>query len=244
MNRKRKKVYIKLNSEKKEFVYTGIEFYEFIKFLLNPIENLIIITGGHYLISNESKIERGLELFNGQQCIINLSKENIYNLGNFCFVDYDRQSKVTDLSEAEIAELLYLGHMFKPLKSPFFKPIHNRFVYLSHDDGWYCKLYCNDYKDIISILFGKINHAFFKGKRRLRPSSYADLQDALLGLMQEGLLIDLDELLYGEDSSSVKLYSVGEYTDMDTLLNNWEDIKGKSTHIVKLSSRKGEWVMA
>jgi hypothetical protein len=43
-----------------------------------------------------------------------------------------------------MTEILYLPHFGKSLITPFFNRINNNFVYLAHDDGWFCKLYCND----------------------------------------------------------------------------------------------------
>jgi hypothetical protein len=203
----------------------------------------MIITGGCNAISLESKFDRGLELFEGHKIIDQLAKEDVHEWGNFCFVDYVSPQKTNELSEAQIAELLYLGHMFKPLHSPFFEPLHNRFAYLAHDDGWYCKLYCREISDFIPVICGKIKAEI---KKHLLKKSVGEpspnVEEHLLRLATDGLLIDLDEVAQKGDSVTVKLYTVGEYSNMDEILNNFERIKSNASKVCNLSCGD-EWTM-
>jgi hypothetical protein len=140
MKKSRMQIYVNAALEENKAIYTGITFAEFIKYLPSPIENLMLLMGGSSVLFVETESERGLELFEGRELVDKLTRENLYSLGNFCFTDYAHLGGTKYLSEEQIAELLYLSHMFKPLKLPFFEPLQNRFAYLAHDDGWYCKL--------------------------------------------------------------------------------------------------------
>jgi hypothetical protein len=40
MKKLRKRIYIKINPDNNEIIYSGIEFAEFIKYLEQPIENI------------------------------------------------------------------------------------------------------------------------------------------------------------------------------------------------------------
>ena len=129
-------IYIRVSSERHEAVFSGLRFIDFINCATIPIDNILLLKSGY---SSEKRCHN-FELLEGQENISKLMLENIYHYGDFCFVDYAHASSVNKLNEKQIAELLYLAHMHKPLRSPFFEVLQNNFVYLAHDDGWYCKL--------------------------------------------------------------------------------------------------------
>lgn len=229
MKKINKKIYVKANATDSSVVFSGITFAEFEKYLVKPIDNIMSLSGGSSCISWQTEFERRLELFEGRELVKSLTRENLYALGDFCFVDYGKPSAPQELSEQQIAELLYLGHMIKPLHSPFFEPLENRFAYLAHDDGWYCKLYCRDVSEFLPVLCRKIA----AGKKT--PFS-ADAQQGLRQIAENGLLIDLKE----DSGPMVKVYTVGEYENMDDVLNDWENIKANAekTNMLTLCGRK------
>ena len=227
MNGARTKIYVKATREINEIVYTGIEFAEFIEYSPKSLDNLMIISGGSSAISFESKFDRGLELFEGRKNVYKLAKEAVYGLGDLCFVDYASPGSTTGLSEEQIAELLYLGFMFKPLQSPFFEPLQNNFAYLAHDDGWYCKLYCRDMDDFGTVLCSKIIAA--AAIQNSCEILYCT-KNRILQLAEQGLLIDLEELTQ-KSSHSINLYSIGAYSDMDAVLNNCQTLKKEASQI-------------
>ncbi|MCL2677695.1 MAG: hypothetical protein FWE85_01420 [Clostridiales bacterium] len=231
----RTKIYVKIFPGKNEVIYSGIDFAEFVKYLPQPIKNLMLITGGSNVILSESRFERGLKLFEGYEFIEKLAKENIYNLGEFCFVDYAMPHQTSELSEEQIAELLYLGHMSKPLHTPFFEALQNDFAYLAHDDGWYCKIYCRNLYDFISVLCKKIMlHASNKKAHEISD----DVKERMLQLAMDGILVDLDELSQKDDT--VNIYSIGTHLDMDVLVNNCHEIKLRASQVNQLSVSAGE----
>lgn len=224
MKKSRTKIYIKIHPEENKIIYSGIEFHEFIRFLPKPMENLILIKGDY--IGN--KYAHNFEILEGVEEIEKLLKEDIYSFGNFCFADYAVTDTVNELSDQQIAELLYIAHMIQPLSSPFFSTLQNRFIYLAHDDGWYCKLYCKEILDFIPVLLGKIISRF-----KMPVAVYPDdISKRLLKLATDGLLIDLEEVNCIKGSTlEVKLYTVGDYSDMDYVLNNFEQLKAGALHI-------------
>jgi hypothetical protein len=233
------KIYVKAAPKENKVIYTGIEFTEFIEYLPHPIENLMLLMGGSGILLVETGLERGLELFEGRELVNKLTKIDVHNLGNFCFIDYADLGNTNHLSEEQIAELLYLGHMFKPLKYPFFEPLQNRFVYLAHDDGWFCKLYCRNLLDFISVLCGKIA----KSINIPLPCAINTIQERLLREAADGILIDMEETSYENGGISVKIYTVGVYEDMDKVLNNFQKLKDDAGSISVLYARNNEWTV-
>lgn len=235
MKKTRTKLYVKITPRKSEVVYTGIEFAAFIRYLPTPIENLMLLKGNSW----GNRVAHNFELFEGQDSVSKLAKEDIYNWGDFCFVDYASVDAISSLSEQQVAELLYMAHIRKPLTVPFFEPLQNRFVYLAHDDGWYCKLYCRNLNEFASVLCSKIT----KSIRMPLPLALEKIQEQLLQQATDGLLIDLDEAFREKDGIGIKIYTVGPYENMDEVLNNFQKLKDNAERISMLHANKKEWIV-
>jgi hypothetical protein len=240
MRQKRRQIYVNANIQEQVIISSGITFLEFIEYLSNPIENLMLITGGSSIILAESTLERGLELVEGNNLVNKLAQEDIYSLGNFCFVDYKSPCRTENLSEKQIAELLFLGHMFKPLDSPFFDILQNRFAYLAHDDGWYCKLYCRDPLEFMSVLCAKIKshiESSFGVNIYKTPNS---LINELVQVATEGLFIDLDKLSSKGDLIAINMYVCGIHENIDKVLNDSQRIMTDAHKVKCLTFKRHE----
>jgi hypothetical protein len=231
MKKKRRKIYIKITPERNKIVYSGIEFAEFMRYLQQPIENLLLMKGDYC----GNRYEHNFELIEGYEYVEEFTKENVYNYGNFCFVDYISADNIAMLSDNQIAELLYLSHMFKPLASPFFKTMQNRFAYLAHDDGWYCKLYCTRLDDFADVLCAKIKEGLETLYKEELCQFSQKVGEQLLELAENGLLIDLDETYRKKSGVEVKLYIVGECLNMDEILNDIKRLKDDAFEVYNLS---------
>ena len=232
MNQKRTRIYVKANIEKNEIQYSGISFSEFVQYLTCPLENLVQLKGEY---CGDSCI-CGFEVAEGTVSINKLSSECIYYWGEFCFVDCFDPLSILELSQQQIAELLYLAHAGQPLTSPFFECLHNRFVYLSHDDGWYGKLYCRNVNDFISVLSQKI-----ASQLKNPPTIPNIIGTQLLQLAHSGIIIDLDDMCITCDEANLKIYTIGVDTDIDTILNNFEMLKSCAVCVYVLHSADGTW---
>ena len=203
-----------------------MEFKEFIKFTPIALENLLV-TDGNY-ITNSFNRSWFLETANGKEEILELSKEDIYGLGNFHWIDYNNETDLNNCTPEEKAEVLYLSHFGKPLKSPFFNRINNNFVYLAHDDGWYCKLYCRDMSVFKDIIANKILDSFSTNKRRIIYPMDDDIKSEIFNLTEKGLLIDFSNIYRNNKSIGLSYYTIGHYEDMDEMYNNLERNKRRA----------------
>jgi hypothetical protein len=143
-------LYIWHKKEQQFIVASGIEFAD--------ISGYISLSSGLILLSHcfdDAKFDKNSRFdFIGQKGIRELSNEDIYSWGDFCWVDYDSES-FPKISKKEIAELLYFSHMAEPFKSIIYPSLKNKFLFYSHDDSWFLKLYYknwNDINDLISAL--------------------------------------------------------------------------------------------
>jgi len=221
MRKKRTLIYVNADIQNHEFIYTGIEFYEFVSFLQNPIKNILLLKA-NYMGNNYQK---NFELVEGTENVKLLTKEDVHSYGDFCFVDYSNCENVNRLTDDQIAEVLYMAHMYKPLKSPFFDTLDNRFSYLAHDDGWFCKLYCRKVGDFLDVLNGKIVSLTTSITKKDVNNLDTDIQKELLQLAEKGLLLDFEELKSDNDELSVNVYFVGKYEDMNKVLNSRKELK-------------------
>ena len=236
MDKIRKKVYVRIIPESNEITFSGIEFTEFIRYIPYPLNNLLLLKGDGF----GNRRVYNFELFEGQECVLSLSKEHVHDYGDFSFVDYSTSNAVNELSKEQVAELLYLGHMHSPLKSPFLEVLKNKFVYLAHDDGWYCKLYCQNINDFITVLLRKIASNF-------PVKNICEISDCvterILIQARDGLLIDLDEVVSDNGSATLMLYSIGEFVDMDAIFNDVGRIKCNAARVTRLCYYKEIWLL-
>ena len=235
----RTKVYINANLDKNEIIFSGIEFREVIQYLHPPLNNLLLMKGDY--IGDDCK--HNFEMIEGAESIKQLAKDNIYGYGDFCFVDFNQVSDVENLTDLDISELLFLSHMYRPIKTAFFERLNNRFAYLAHDDGWYCKIYCNNFKEFLPIYMGKITN-FIKRKVRKKICDIDEnLQRLLFAFAENGVLIDLDDTELDEGLYIIHLYVVGKYIDMNEVLNNLNALKANASQHIKLCYKESIWTV-
>lgn len=108
--------------------------------------------------------------------------------GDFCWIDYRDESKLLAIGDEELAQICFLARQGRPLKSPFFESLENRFVYLGHDNGFYTSLFVRDRLDALQLLWkaieGKVHSCGF------RVTSGGDVLDRL----HEGLVFDFSAI--------------------------------------------------
>ena len=207
--------YIHANFDENHFIFYGMEFWEFIRYCPNMPNNILITDGS----SDVSKLNESwwLETVSGRQSILELSKEDIYALGNFNWIDYNNETDLNECTPEERAEVLYLSHFGKPVKTSFMDRIDNHFVYLGHDDGWFCKLYCKDmsiFKEIIANkIIGSINN---KKRREIYPIN-EEIKTQLFELTTKGLLIDFSISYTKDVAIGINCYAIGKFLDMDEM---------------------------
>lgn len=220
MRRTRNIFYINGDLSKKTFCYYGMEFSEFIRFEPRNIKNLLLLKS----LYDRDYVRNPyyFDLVESQDSLENLQKQDIYNYGDFCFVDYADHSCIESLTSQEAASLLYLAHMKEPLESVFFEKLQNQYAYLAHDDGWFCRLYCREEKDFGEIMCKKIAEAV-NGRCRKEPKPVQnDINNCLLQLTERGLLFDLHEVSCHGRYKSLSIYLIGKYEDMDQMYHDMQ----------------------
>lgn len=202
-------IYVSGNEfDHKCFYSYGIEFREFMSCVEQRPENLILLK--HNFDNAILNLHSRFEYVTAQE-INELIDDDVYGYGDFCWVDIDTVEALDTMSKQQIAELLYFGHLAKPLH----EIPKVRFAYYAHDDGWFNKLYVTELADYEHIL-SKILVLKLKGiTGRAFADIPANISKVLLEATKEGLFIDLLKLKQSKAEVMIPLTAVGHYRDMD-----------------------------
>lgn len=214
---KKKKDILYMFLGKNELVYSGIGLKFFLEHMCD-INNIMLIESEYV----GEKAFKNFELIEGKaqiQEFVSYSENNPY--GDICFVDYKDSESLHKLSEQQLAELLYLARMYKPLHSYDFNEIGNNMVYLSHDNGFYGKIYCQRQMDLVSVICARICKSFnnYKGDMNLL------VKNELISVMEKGVCIDFSDIKRLKSFTEIPIYCLGLIDDMDFIYNNIDKIK-------------------
>ncbi|MBU3110091.1 hypothetical protein [Clostridium lacusfryxellense] len=240
MRRMKDIFYINAFPENNEVVYYGVQLKEFLKYIPTELNQLLLLESEYYSPGCSSSTKLEMVDKDDMEEFLN---ENIYGYGNFCWVDYNERENVESLEPLELAELLYLGHMFKPVKSPFFDRIQNRYAYLAHDDGWFCRVYSKCYPDFEEVIVGKVIDVLSSSKRRKIYPFSKELREKLLELAKDGLLIDFNNIFKYGNSIEIPIYCIGKFLDMDEMYNDLKRHINRSKYSARLVQKNKKWII-
>lgn len=142
-------IYVKADEENNLIHTSGVTFQDFLEGAGLNGRGFLIMAG--FPTECHFNMNLLLEYVSEDQAEA-LAKENVYSYGDFCWVDYEREEQLDSVTKEELAELLYMSHMKKPLRSFRIKSLNNRFAYLCHDDGWWNNVYMDTVSEYKSVL--------------------------------------------------------------------------------------------
>ena len=228
-------IYVNSNLKEKYFYSYGIEFKEFMNAVSDPPDNLILLK--HNFNGADWNQHTRFDIVTKNE-IDQLINDNVYNYGDFCWVDFLSEDDLNRMNNEEIAELLFFGHLANPLRK---LPI-TRFAYYAHDDGWFNKLFVNqlsDYSILLSkVIINKIN--VFSGRNYVSIS--AELEHQLLEKTTNGLLIDFKKIIKNRNEIRIPVSEVGQFTDMDKVYDMRSEITDCNTWLI-FSNKKCELII-
>jgi hypothetical protein len=238
LRRLRDVFYINAFPESNEVIYYGMQLNEFIKYAPVELNQLLLLSAEYYGTGFQSKTK--FEIVEKDE-MSEFLKEDIYGYGDFCWVDFNHRENVENLEPFEIAELLYLGHMFQPINKPFFDKIQNRYAYLAHDDGWFCRLYCRQYSDFQEVITNKILGMVSTNKRKKIYPFSIGVKEKLMSMAEDGLLIDFSNILKFNNTIEIPIYCIGKFLDMDDMYNDLYRHINRSKYYAKLVHKNKKW---
>ncbi|WP_307544698.1 MULTISPECIES: hypothetical protein [unclassified Paenibacillus] len=143
-------------------------------------------------------------------------------------MDFSEEEDLDTLSNNQIAELLFFGHLAKPLHNVPKK----RFAYFAHDDGWFNKLYITDLHDYEILLARVITLKLHKLTGRKFFDIPKDISSVLLECTKDGLFIDLSRVIKSKVEFKIPITAIGHYRDMDKVYDFREEISDYKVWLV------------
>lgn len=175
---------------------------------------------GRYDIHTDFKILRGQAEVVDYLDLCHKEKRRIAN-----WIDFDSVEMMHQLFPLEIAELLYLFHANKALKSPFFYKLQNNYVYLTMANGLvktYYRHMTHFYNRIQRVLVENVNDLLNENgswliKRKKEATIIPpDMVEALSPLFMNGLKIDFNQAMEFDNTWIIPLFVI---EDQLTLLS-------------------------
>ena len=226
-------LYIKI--DKTKAIYTGISFQDFISLQTSPIKNLLLIKSDYIGEHCYNKFE----ILEGSDEIAQLLHSKDYKYGDFCFIDYNSHSNLLQLSDNDIADLLFAAHMFRARQKPIFNCLDNRFLYLSHDDTFYCKVYYKNVFDIIDVICGKIVKSFQRQCIHVCAIP-SNIKEKIACFSADGLCIDFNGIEVQNEQFRISIRGVDAVTDFDDISNQCLNNERYKKYLIYLN---GEWTI-
>ncbi|MBZ2406571.1 hypothetical protein [Liquorilactobacillus hordei] len=121
---------------------------------------------------------------------------------NIDWIDFDEVNDLESLTPHEVAELLYLGHAYTHLKSPFYYKLQNNYVYLTLPNGAkkvYYRYLPHFYQILATCITNKLASTYRERKPFLRSRHRFQLLDTSIikeidSLMVLGTVLDFAEI--------------------------------------------------
>lgn len=197
-------------------IMSGIAFKEFALGISRPL-NLLLIRHGFY----KGKLHKpSFFTYVANKELPLLIEDDIYWYGDFCWVDCKDEKSLEKLSPQQIAELLFMAQTLKPLFSPYFDSINNKFVYLGHDDEVVTYLYCRDNNEFINMLAAVIQNKIKILCRRKTSLINESVLTHIAKMSSRGLYIDFTDTSKSHHAITFKLKLIGKKRDMSEIINN------------------------
>ncbi|MEH7109378.1 hypothetical protein [Bacillus sp. JJ1764] len=242
-------IYIHLNQTDQYVLSYGIEFDEFAATFAGSLNHLLLLK--HRFDDADFNRHTLLE-YCPEDRINRLAAEDVYSYGDFCWIDFTEEEVLNELSGQEMAELLYLGHHKQHLKSPFYKKLDNRFVYLAHDDGWFNKTYYRSFKDffylfseVIASKMGELKpekSLLGLRKKRTYPPVNKEILLSLTPFLKEGICISLRAADVQRNRVEIPVWVMGDFANMDDMYDEYQNILNEPFHAKIIFDRKTkEW---
>ncbi|MGM9923030.1 MAG: hypothetical protein ACI35R_02130 [Bacillus sp. (in: firmicutes)] len=245
-------VYIHLHASDRFVLSSGITFEDFYRTLDRPLHNLLLLK--HQYEDGEYNRNTMLE-FVYQEDIQKLVKSNADRLGDFCWIDFEDESGLDALDGQQIAELLYLAHCKNHLRPPFYHMLNNEFVYLSHHNDWFNKVYYRSLDEFFRMLGTFIPYKMIDlkvektwlgiRKKAEYPPIPMEIFIRLSSFMAEGALISFEQIEQTRNRLEIPLWVIGDYADIDEIEEVYQEQNRDEPDANLIFIRKTkEWTLA
>jgi hypothetical protein len=244
-------IYIHLNEKHQYVLSYGIEFSEFVLSLSDTLNHLLLLK--HQFEDSDFNMHTMLD-YVPKKRMMKLVDDEVYDYGDFCWIDFEEMDGLNELPGQALAELLYLGHVKEHLKQPFYSYLGNRYVYLAHDDGWFNKTYYRDLNDFYHLVSQVIAMKLSSAKpekgilgikrKRNYPEVDMHLILSLKSLMKEGMVISLKGMTQNRLRIELPIWLIGDFANMDDMYEEYEkNLRRPCEAKLTFDKKTREWKM-
>ena len=242
-------VYVHLQASERFSVISGMTFREFGTALDQPLQSLLLLK--HQYRDGEFNMNTLLNFVPADK-VQGLQQDDTGGYGDFCWIDFEDDSRLDDLEPQEIAELLYIGHCKNHLRPPFYRKLNNQFVYLAHDDGWFNKVYWRTLDMYYEVLGRLISNKLSRlnaerswlgiRKKSEVPAIPSGILKALNPLMAEGAVFSLQKMQQTRTRIEIPVWVPGDYVYMDDMRDAYKEISREKPAALAIFQKKSkEW---
>ncbi|BCB02071.1 hypothetical protein KH172YL63_02040 [Bacillus sp. KH172YL63] len=242
-------IYVHKNTDRQFVVSHGINFSEFASNARKPLKNLLLIE--HQYEHGSFNIHTHMDYVEKDE-IEELMNDGVHGYGDFCWIDFEEEVGVNELNGQEIAELLYMGHIKQPLLPPFYSKLNNRYAYLSHDDGWFNKVYYRDFEDFYhmlgAVVSSKLNTTkggkglFGMKKEKAYPAIGKEVIHSFRDKLKEGMVISLEKAIVSRGKIEIPIWVIGDYYDMDEMAEDYKQVsKSPANGLLSYDRKMKSW---
>lgn len=241
-------IYTHMNQLDRYIVSSGIRFSEFMNGLPDRPSHLLLLNHrlDHYHFNMHTKFN-----FVTGDHVDELIRSTVSRAKNFCWIDFQNEEFLNELTDQELAELLYLSHMKHHLRPPFYRRLGNQFAYLSCDQDLFNKIYYRKWSQFYtmfgSVVAGRISpkrsrNLFARWKNRTIPPVPAEVMHSFHELLGEGVAFSLEEVTDDRQQIAIPLWVIGDFNDVDEMYDEYDLLSRQKPHGELIYDRKiSEW---
>ena len=215
--------YIDFFPEESHVVTSGLGFCDFYDGIASKPKNMLLLSSRCWHAKRHSKIYME---YVDEENFPKLYKDDIYNYGDFCWIDYENEASLEKVTPQELAELLYFDHYHEPLRSAFFESLGNRYFYCAHDDDWWTMVYMRNLDDMLPVLERKILTEL-KGRKKSIPPIPPEIVGQVYEICKQGAIFDFERACFSHGYSGVEYYLAGRIENMDEMHRTLDRLREK-----------------
>lgn len=234
--------YIQINEDAGWALTSGINFSTFLAALPPKTGHLLILSGLLPWVGARFNAHTRCSYLT-PEALNEFPFENLRHWGDFCWVDFSSEAQLDRLPDQTLAEMLFAGYEFRPMRRPFWQALGNQCLYLSHDDGFFARVYLKNIRDYRRVIVQRINELFMGRKKALAPMP-EPLALALYELCRRGVILDAERLSFQGGRTGLSLYPcLEEPKDFDRLYSVLEGLRKRAANIWTLSYCRQKWTL-
>ncbi len=246
---KKEFVYLHMQEKERFVISLGWDVATFMKVVCPTLPNILLL---NHRLDHVNDFDTNTRMdFIAHLDLLHYNWEDHVDYSNFSWMDFELRENLEDTSTAELSEILYLEHMKKHLRAPFYPKMHNNWVYLSDANDSFHKLYFRSSRLFYSV-YGQIIAETINGLRQEKsllglsrkgnyPGVPVELMMKLSPLISEGILFSLTSPEQTRLTYEIPIWVVGDYQHEYDIVTDFSETVTEPRAWLILTKKTKEW---